>query len=265
MFRIALNSRPRACLAVGTAGCAQFVSYRANFDAGISCEPRPFLGLDSITSFFKGSSSGTSKAAESLAPLVVVGPSGVGKGTLIALLQKEYPDQFGFCVSSTTRGPRPGEVDGKDYHFTHKATIEKDIQEGKFLEHAKVHTNTYGTSVAALEHVQSQRKIALLDIDVQGAQSVKSLIPSRVPEARFFFLTPPSMKVLEGRLRGRGTEKEEKIQVRLQNATKEIEFSKTEDFFDLVLVADDGFKEALPGFMAWLEEVYPQLKHARRK
>jgi len=263
MFRIALNSRPRACLAVGTAGCMQFVSYRKNLDAGVSCEP--FLGLDSMTSFFKRGSSGTSKAPQSLAPLLVVGPSGVGKGTLIALLQKEYPDQFGFCVSTTTRDPRPGEVDGKDYHFADKATMDTDIKEGKYLEHAAVHSNFYGTSVAALEHVQSQHKIALLDIDVQGAKSVKAIIPSKVPEARFFFLAPPSMQVLEGRLRGRGTEKEEKIQVRLKNAITEVEFSKTEGFFDLVLVADDGFKEALPGFKAWLEEVYPQLKLARRK
>jgi len=261
MFRVALNSRPRACLAVGTAGCAQFVSYRQN----VSCEPRPFFGLDCITGFFKRGGSGVSKGPESLTPLVVVGPSGVGKGTLIAVLQKEYPGQFGFCVSTTTRAPRPGEVDGKDYHFTDIATIDKEIKEGKFLEHAKVHTNYYGTSIAALEHVKTDKKIAILDIDVQGARSVKSIIPSKIPEAKFFFLTPPSMQVLEDRLRGRGTETEQKVQIRLQTAIDEIEFSKTEGFFDLIVVADDGFKEALPGFMAWLEEVYPQLKQARRK
>jgi len=201
------------------------------------------------------------KTAPRIAPLVLVGPSGVGKGTLIKKMQEAYPDQFGFCVSTTTRGPRPGEVDGKDYHFTDRASMEKAIEEGKFLEHAKVHTNLYGTSRAALEAVQSQGKIAILDIDVQGARSMKP----KLSDAEFFFLKPPSMEVLEARLRGRGTEAEAKIQVRLKTAVEEIEFSNTEGFFDIVVVADDGFATAWPGVVEFLEAKFPHLKGARAK
>jgi len=264
MLRFALKTYPRACFAVGsagTAGCAQFVSYGKNTHT--SCEPRPLL--ETITGFFGGGKNKSTEAVESFAPLVFVGPSGVGKGTLIAVLMKEYPEHFGFCVSTTTRAPRPGEVDGVHYHFSEKAPMQKAIQDGKFLESAEVHTNYYGTSIAALEAVQSSHKIAILDIDVQGAKNVKAKIPREVQEAKFFFLSPPCMEVLEARLRGRGTETEQKIQVRLKNANGELEFSKTEGFFDCVIVADDGFKEALPRMKAWLESVYPQLKQARQK
>jgi guanylate kinase len=203
---------------------------------------------------------GSSNAFESFAPLVVVGPSGVGKGTLIAILMKEYPGHFALCVSTTTRPARPGEVDGQHYHFSEKEAMQKAIKEGKFLESAKVHTDLYGTSLAALEAVESSHRIAILDLDRQGAKNVKAKIPEEVPDANFLFLSPPSMEVLEQRLRGRGTEDEHKIQVRLKNAPVDLDLSKTEGFFDSVIVADDGFKEALPSVKAWLEQVYPQLK-----
>lgn len=198
------------------------------------------------------------KSTEEFAPFVLVGPSGVGKGTLIKKMTAEFPNAFGFSVSTTTRKPRPGEVDGKDYHFVDSDHMHQQIEAGKFIEYAKVHTNMYGTSAAALEAVESQKKIAILDIDVQGAKQVKE----KLAGAHFIFLAPPSMEVLEGRLRGRGTENEHKIQVRLQNARGEIEFSKTPGFFDIVLVADDGFELALPKLRQLLVELYPQLVRA---
>ena len=95
------------------------------------------------------------------------GPSGAGKSTLIGLLRKEFPEDFGFSVSHTTRGPRPGERDGVDYYFVEKADMEREIAAGHFLETAHVHGNIYGTSFDAVNRVSAADKICILDIDIQ--------------------------------------------------------------------------------------------------
>jgi guanylate kinase len=100
-------------------------------------------------------------------PVVISGPSGVGKGTLIAKLMKDYPSKFGFSVSHTTRSPREKEIDGVHYHFTERSKIEKDISEGKFLEFAHVHGNVYGTSIEAVESVTDEGKVRLLQSLIQ--------------------------------------------------------------------------------------------------
>ena len=164
-----------------------------------------------------------------------VGPSGVGKGTLVAKLMSAFPNFFGFSVSHTTRAPRPGEENGVHYHFVNKTDMEEAIDRGEFIEYAKVHTNMYGTSVAAVEKVRSQGKICVLDIDVQGVQNVKK----SSLEAKYIFINTPSMVELEKRLRGRGTETADKIKVRIDNAKAEIEFGTTEGNFDAVVVNDD--------------------------
>jgi len=152
------------------------------------------------------------------------------------MLMKEYPDNFGFSVSHTTRNPREGEQDGREYHFVTKEVIEKEIAQGLFAEHANVHGNYYGTSKAALRYVNLQNRTPILDIDVQGAQQVKNTDL----DARFVFISPPSFDELEKRLRGRGTEKEEAVVKRLAGAKKEIAFQQENgDFFDLVIVNDD--------------------------
>jgi guanylate kinase len=181
-------------------------------------------------------------------PLVVVGPSGVGKGTLIAMLQREFPDKFGFSVSHTTRAPRPGEVNGTHYNFVDKATMERDIADGKFLEHAHVHQNIYGTSFAAVRKVSKSGKICLLDIDVQGAELVKK----SDLKAAYVFIAPPSMEELERRLRGRGTETEDAVLKRLENARTEMAKKDVDGFFDAVIVNDDVDKayEALKAVIA---------------
>jgi len=181
---------------------------------------------------------------EKPSPIVFCGPSGVGKGTLITLLMKDFPEKFGFSVSHTTRKPRPGEQNGVEYHFTTVDEINKAISEGKFVEHANVHGNIYGTSKAAVETVLNTGRICILDIDVQGAEQVKksSLKP------RYIFVAPPSLEDLEKRLRGRNTESEESIQRRLHNAKGELEFTKKQGFFDIVLVNDN------------LEATYDKLK-----
>lgn len=177
-------------------------------------------------------------------PVVVCGPSGVGKGTLLGRLLGEHPDQFGFSVSHTTRQPRPGEVDGVHYHFCRKEDMEKMIAEGGFIEYARVHANIYGTSIAAVKAVSEQGKTCLLDIDVQGAELVKKTDL----DARFVFVAPPSFSDLEKRLRGRGTESEDKIQLRLTNARAELSYLEKPAFFDAIIVNDD------------VERAYAQLK-----
>ncbi|XP_004513776.1 guanylate kinase 1-like isoform X2 [Cicer arietinum] len=177
-------------------------------------------------------------------PVVISGPSGVGKGTLISMLMKEFPWMFGFSVSHTTRAPRAMEKDGIHYHFTEKSIMEEEIKDGKFLEFASVHGNLYGTSVEAVELVSDAGKRCILDIDVQGARSVRA----SSLEAIFIFICPPSMEELEKRLRDRGTETEEQIQKRLRNAQSEIEQGKSSGIFDFILYNDK------------LEECYESLK-----
>lgn len=177
-------------------------------------------------------------------PIVISGPSGVGKGTLISMLMKEFPSMFGFSVSHTTRAPRNMEKDGVHYHFTEKSVMEKEIKSGKFLEFASVHGNLYGTSVEAVEVVADAGKRCILDIDVQGARSVRA----SSLEAIFIFVCPPSMEELEKRLRDRGTETEEQILKRLRNAQAEIEQGKSSNIFDFILYNDN------------LEECYDRLK-----
>jgi len=170
--------------------------------------------------------------------VVIVGPSGVGKSTLIKKLMEEFPGHFGFSVSHTTRQPRPGEEHGTHYLFTTREKMKESIAEGGFIEHAEVHGNFYGTSYDAVERVVSSGKICLLDIDVQGAEQVKRSALNT--SSAFLFVAPPSVAVLEERLRGRGTESEEKVRLRLENAEKEMAFEKANpDFFDAVLVSGD--------------------------
>ena len=107
----------------------------------------------------------------------VCGPSGAGKSTLITMLRKEFPDDFGFSVSHTTRGPRPGEKDSVDYYFVEKSAMEKEISEGKFLETAHVHGNIYGTSFEAVNRVSANDKICILDIDIQVRICIKASQP----------------------------------------------------------------------------------------
>jgi len=193
-----------------------------------------------------------------LRPVVITGPSGVGKGTLITRLLKEYPDNFGFSVSHTTRNPRPGEVNGQHYHFIPLDEMKREVESGKFVEHANVHGNMYGTSKAAVEKVLNEGKICILDIDVQGAEQVKKsdLKPF------FVFISPPSVEELEKRLRGRGTETEESVQRRLRNALGELEYTKRQGFWDFILV-NDNLEKAYSGLRDWIftnEKVTPKSK-----
>ncbi|KAL2121085.1 hypothetical protein VTJ04DRAFT_5112 [Mycothermus thermophilus] len=167
-------------------------------------------------------------------PIVISGPSGVGKGTLYNLLFQRHPDTFTLSVSHTTRKPRPGEQDGVHYHFvTKEQFLELKAQDG-FIESAQFGDNFYGTSKATIEEQRAKGKTTILDIEVEG---VKQIQASKFP-ARFVFIAPPSEEELEKRLRGRGTESEDSIQKRLKQAKVELEYSKT-GIHDRIIVNDD--------------------------
>ncbi|KAI6886722.1 guanylate kinase [Hortaea werneckii] len=167
-------------------------------------------------------------------PVVVSGPSGAGKSTLLKRLFDQYPDQFGFSVSHTTRAPRPGEEDGVAYNFVTKEAFQKLVEENGFIEHAQFGSNCYGTSVQAVKNVAEKGRTCILDIEMEGVKQVKKTDLN----ARFVFLQPPSVEILEKRLRGRATDKEEDILLRLKQAEVEIEFAKT-GVHDKIVVNDD--------------------------
>jgi len=167
-----------------------------------------------------------------LGPIVVSGPSGSGKSTLLKRLFQEYPDKFGFSVSHTTRQPREGEVNGISYNFVTRDEMKAEIAHGKFIEWAEFSQNMYGTSIEAVKKVTQEGKCCILDIDMQGVISVKKTDLN----ARFVFITPPSLEELEKRLRGRNTETEGSLQKRLEAATAELEYSKLPGNHDQIIV-----------------------------
>ena len=169
-------------------------------------------------------------SSEGPLPLIVSSPSGAGKTTLTTALLRELPE-LRFSVSHTTRKPRQNEQDGREYHFTSRDEFVRLIEQGAFLEWAEVHGNLYGTGRAELERNQRARGI-IFDIDHQGARQIKS----SEPDAVAVFILPPSMAILEQRLRGRASEDEETVQRRFGVALREIEHY---GLFDYVLVNED--------------------------
>ena len=157
---------------------------------------------------------------------VFSGPSGVGKGTLKAKLFEEFADQIAYSVSATPRGPREGEVAGKDYLFISRQEFERRVTTHEVLEHAEFAGNCYGTPRAYVEKLLDSGMNVVLEIDVQGAlQVMKSM-----PECVSVFILPPSFEELEHRLRGRGTETEEKVRERLETAKRELPYAPQYDY-----------------------------------
>ena len=140
------------------------------------------------------------------------------------MLMKKYPNDFGFSVSHTTRSPRAGEQTGVDYHFTDVESMEKMIANHEFIEYARVHKNIYGTSTKAVHDVMKSSRICILDIDVQGVNTVMDAESSKpVLRPMYVFIAPPSVDQLESRLRARATDSDEAIRGRVNTAKKEIE------------------------------------------
>lgn len=164
--------------------------------------------------------------------IVLTAPSGAGKTTLARRLMAAVPG-LAFSVSATTREPRPGETDGRDYHFLTPDAFRQRLAAGDFLEHEEVYPGRfYGTMRPELEALAARVRAVVLDVDVKGAASVKRIYGSR---AQTVFVAPPSMEVLAARLRSRGTETEDKVAVRLARAEMEMAAAPT---FDHVVVND---------------------------
>ena len=162
---------------------------------------------------------------------VISGPSGAGKGTLVKALIEQVPDAW-LSVSATTRKPREGEVDGKHYHFLSNDQFDDLVRQDGFLEWAQVHSNKYGTPRAQVEQAIAEGKQAILEIDVQGAFQIKE----KIPQSILVFIEPPSLEILEERLRGRGPETEDGIAARMSVATMEL-LEKIK--YDIAIVNDD--------------------------
>jgi len=162
--------------------------------------------------------------------IILASPSGGGKSTMAKRLLNEFPE-IKFSVSATTRAPRKGETDGADYHFLNRDEFQKRIDEGKFLEWEEFYNGTmYGTLKAAVESDLDKGYFVMLDIDVLGALNVKQMYGEDVLS---IFISPPSLSVLEERLRNRRTESEESLDARLKRAEKEVEYAGR---FDLEVV-----------------------------
>ncbi|KAM6939128.1 guanylate kinase 1b [Lycodopsis pacificus] len=219
-------------------------------------------------------------------PVVLSGPSGAGKSTLMKRLMKDHEGIFGFSVSHTTRNPRPGEEDGKglntlpmllgatllpvaavfsvkglaespsfscpneseitdkDYHFTMREAMQEGIDNGDFIENTEFSGNMYGTSKAAIEDVLAMNKICILDVELQGVKRIKETDLNPI----YISIQPPSMEILETRLRDRQTETEESLQKRLEAARIDMELSNEPGVFDVIIINDD------------LEKAYEELK-----
>lgn len=190
--------------------------------------------------------------------LIVSGPSGTGKSTVCGKLRKKHPE-LEFSVSCTTREPRKGEIAGRDYYFIDKKEFQRRVENNEFLEHADVHGNFYGTLKSEIIGRVENGKDVLLDIDVQGAiqvkeSSKKSSLLGKCSEC--VFLGPPSFEELERRLRSRGTEKEESIRKRLDNAKSELGHWKDYDY----LIINDNVDQAVKDMENLIEMLHKSTK-----
>ena len=154
--------------------------------------------------------------------IIISGPSGVGKGTIRNFFMNDEALKLAYSISMTTRSPRIGEVDGRDYIFTTKEQFEQAIENGELLEWAEFVGNYYGTPLSLVEDLRNQGKNVLLEIEVQGAMQVKE----KCPDALSIFIIPPNMEELEKRIRGRRSEPEEIVQQRLAKAAGEMKMVK---------------------------------------
>lgn len=167
-------------------------------------------------------------------PVVVIsGPAGVGKSTVVSRLRSEVPELY-FSVSMTTRDPRPGEVNGQDYFFVSPDSFDERIGAGEMLEWADIHGGMQRSGTPrqpVVDAVEAGRPV-LIEVDLVGARSIRATMP----EAKLVFIAPPSWEILVDRLTGRGTEEDEQIQRRLETAAEEL---AAQDEFDTVIVNND--------------------------
>ncbi len=176
-------------------------------------------------------SGATTKLLSSGKLIVLTGPSGVGKGTLMRLLLSRHPE-LNYSISATTRPPRPGEVDGKDYYFINRSKFQGLIDKGEFLEWAEFAGNLYGTPRKPVIDCLESGKSVLLEIELEGARQIRA----KFPELLSIFILPPSFHELEKRIRGRKKDSEAAISRRLKRAKEEIDSASE---FHIQIVNDD--------------------------
>lgn len=162
--------------------------------------------------------------------IIVSGFSGAGKGTVMKKLMSEY-DNYALSISATTRSPRPGEQDGREYFFKTVAEFETMIENNQLIEYAKYVGNYYGTPKEYVEKMLDEGKDVILEIEMQGTMKVKEMMPETV----LVFITPPTAEELKKRLEGRGTEDSETIKARLKRASEEVVYM---DKYDYLLIND---------------------------
>lgn len=167
----------------------------------------------------------------------VSAPSGAGKTSLVKALLEQRADAVAVCVSHSTRAIRPGEVDGDAYHFVELERFNQMVEDGEFLEYARVFDNFYGTARSSVEKLLASGKHVILEIDWQGARQVKA----KMPETVGIFILPPSRAELEQRLRARGTDDETIIARRMRDADREMSHYQDAEY----LVINDRFEQAL--------------------
>jgi guanylate kinase len=175
--------------------------------------------------------------------IVVSAPSGAGKTTIINRLLSE-DNKCEFVISTTTRLPRDGEVNGQSYYFTSIDDFKQKIQNDELIEWSLVHKNYYGITKKEFDRIISIGKIPLFDVDVQGAEKLQKILTGAV----FIFIIPPSMDILSKRLRNRGTDTEEQINIRIKNALKELNKAKNYDY----IIINNGLDESVSDFKAIL-------------
>ncbi|SHO80608.1 Guanylate kinase [hydrothermal vent metagenome] len=185
--------------------------------------------------------------------LVLSGPSGAGKSTIISASSKAIGSYY-FSISTTTREPREGEVDGVDYHFVSKMEFEEDIKAGHFLEYATVHNNYYGTSIKPVQDALDENKLVIFDIDIQGHRLVRAKLGDIITSA---FITPPTLRELENRLRSRCSDSNEIITQRVENAKDEIKAISEYDF----MIINDDIEKASKEFTVVANSA--RLKHSK--
>lgn len=186
--------------------------------------------------------------------IVISGPSGVGKGTVRKALFQRKDHNLDFSISMTTRNPREGEVEGKDYFYVTKEKFQEEIQKGNLLEYAKFVGNYYGTPKDKVVEKLEEGKEVVLEIEVQGAMQVKA----KMPDAVFIFIAPPSYKALESRLVNRGTETSDVILERLNKAKNEIMLASSYDY----IVVNDEVENAVDKIIAIIRAEHAKCNRA---
>lgn len=188
-----------------------------------------------------------------LPPIIVLsGASGAGKTTVLEKVLSKNAFPLRSAIGVTTRSPRPGEIDGKNYHFWTKEKFENAVKKDEFIEHAEVHGNFYGTLKSEVDSYRKKGTGVVLVIDVQGGEHVKKLYPESVG----IFVKPSKFETIEQRLRGRGTETEANIQKRLNNAKSELAHEKD---YDHTLINDD-LDTATNDLSTLIQSYYPKKK-----